>query len=126
MISDKEHIITRCNSGCTIVSFPNHQLLDSSRLLDIEKELSALVEAQSNIRLLLRLGNVWQLSSGMLGSFLRLQKRVRQVGGQLAFTEASPQVHKVIRLTGIDRVLSIYRTEQEAVRAMSKAQPKWT
>ncbi|MBF0556415.1 MAG: STAS domain-containing protein [Nitrospirae bacterium] len=58
------------------------------------------------------------VSSAGLRVFLTVAKEMKKTGGKLAFAEPSEQVFKVLKMSGLDTILKIYKTMDEAVSGL--------
>jgi anti-anti-sigma factor len=91
----------------TVVTFTNDKLTDLESIQDINEQVSSLVDELGRKRVLLDLGNVEFLSSGALGKFISLNKKLRVAGGQLTLCNMDPQIYEVFRLTKLDKLFRI-------------------
>jgi len=78
---------------------------------EIDKKLDEL----RPINLLIDLGGVTFIDSSGLGVILGRYKRVAQRGGRMAITKAQPTVRRILELSGLMRVMGIYRDELGAL-----------
>ena len=84
-----------------------------------ENHLGHLVEAQiqkGHRRLILDLCAIKQIDAASLGEIVGAFNRAEKSGGELVVAAADSNVRKVIRLTGIDRVVPTFDSLQVAVR----------
>jgi len=68
-------------------------------------------------RVVLSLAKVTYLNSSALGSLLVFEVKLKRRGGELKLCGLSPQVAEVFRITKLDRLFEVYRTEAEALLA---------
>lgn len=69
-------------------------------------------------RVVLSLAKVTYLNSSALGSLLVFEVKLKRRGGELKLCGLSPQVAEVFRITKLDRLFEVYRTEAEALLAL--------
>jgi anti-anti-sigma factor len=101
----------------TVVEFQTHSLMSGMELQRIEQALYKLVEEGAN-RLLLDFAQVQYLSSQAIGLVVALRtKTSKAADGKLALCGIGPQLHQLLKITALDRVLSIYKSRREAVMA---------
>ncbi|MEW2351951.1 STAS domain-containing protein [Streptomyces sp. NPDC006684] len=89
---------------------PERVLVEIDGVLDYETEgrlRGALdgVAAKPGRRFVLDLSRVGFLDSGGIGALLAIRRGVLSRGGELAVTEVSPMVARLLRMTGLDEVL---------------------
>jgi anti-sigma B factor antagonist len=99
----------------TVVHFRDRHIVDDLAIEGIGRELARLSDRAGGNKLLLSFGNVEHLSSAVLGKVLRLEKRLRKLGGRLALCQLKPATREAFAITGLDKVLNIYPDEQRAL-----------
>ena len=80
--------------------------------------VSFLEEGETN--LLLQMSSVDFVDSTGLGTIVRLAKRFRQAEGQLRLSDPQPKIREMFELTRLDKVLPIFRTQEEALEDLRK------
>jgi anti-anti-sigma factor len=83
------------------------------------QEVETLVERGVN-HLVLDMRLVRFINSTALGAVIKAHKRCRAEGGDLVVSQPSPFVRDVISKVGIDKLVTMYDTEQEATKAIIK------
>jgi anti-anti-sigma factor len=64
---------------------------------------------------LLTMSSVDFIDSTGLGTIVRVAKRVKEANGQVKLAEAQSNISEMFALTRLDKVLPIYRTQEEAL-----------
>lgn len=85
----------------------------------LQQEVEALVDHGIS-HLLLDMRLVKFVNSTALGAIIKAHKRCRAEGGELVVSQPSNFVRDVMRKVGIDKLISMYETEQEATKAIIK------
>jgi anti-sigma B factor antagonist len=93
--------------GVTTVAFLSAYVTDATTIQTIAAELYALVDQQARTKILLDFAAVRQLTTGMLGILISLQKRASAIGGRVVLTGIRPEVMRVFEVTRLDRILEI-------------------
>jgi anti-anti-sigma factor len=101
--------------GADVARFAREVVLSGSPAEAAGEQLMALV-SQPGRRLLVDFGNVKSLSSLMLGKLLRLNRAAQEGGGRLALFNLRPDVREILEVTGLNRILALYASEQEALQ----------
>jgi stage II sporulation protein AA (anti-sigma F factor antagonist) len=83
------------------------------------QEVEDLVDRGVN-HLVLDMRLVKFINSTALGAVIKAHKRSRAEGGELVVSQPSPFVRDVINKVGIDKLITMYDTEAEAVKATIK------
>lgn len=74
--------------------------------------------------IILGMKNVCFIDSSGVGVILGCYKRAVQSGGQLVLTQVAPQVHRVLDVSGLLRLILVFDSEIEAVRTIGGDQDK--
>jgi anti-anti-sigma factor len=83
------------------------------------QEVEALVERGLNL-LILDMRLVKFINSTALGAVIKAHKRCRAEGGDLVVAQPSPFVRDVMNKVGIDKLITLYDSEADAVKAFIK------
>ena len=104
-------------SGVTVVHLGSASILDGAAVDAIGKELFELIDSQARRKVLLDFSSVKFLSSSMLGVLIRMQKRAEAINGRVAILGLQPDLHKVFKITRLDKLFDFYDKEDEAMRS---------
>lgn len=77
--------------------------------------LDALRESEGTV--IVDLDGVGFIDSSGLGVLVGALRRAREAGGDLRIVSARPAVEKILRITGLDRVFTLYSSTDEALGA---------
>lgn len=94
--------------------------LDTASAAGAEERLMDLLGAGAN-RLVLDFGQVDYIASSGLRSLLKLAQRMKQEEGLLHLCSLNDMVSEVFQISGFDRILTVYDTEEQAVAALQSA-----
>jgi anti-sigma B factor antagonist len=110
-------IFLRELQGNTLVLVPHRPLgsLNETEIVGEAGELVNLIQQQSPLNLVIDLQQGEYLGTALLGSIVRLWKRVALGGGRLALCNISEQVFQILRVTKLHTVWPIYGTRDEAL-----------
>lgn len=100
--------------GMRIVEFLDRKILDELCILEIQEELSRLVEPNPGGKLVLSFKSVEHLSSAALGMLITLRKKVEEGGGRLRLSDINPQIYEVFKITRLNEVFDIHPTIEKA------------
>jgi anti-sigma B factor antagonist len=79
----------------------------------------ALAELSSTPRLVIDLAGVPFIDSAGLGALIGGIRRVRELGGDVAVSCNRPQLVRLLRTTGFDRIVTVADTVEEAAVALA-------
>jgi anti-sigma B factor antagonist len=103
----------------TILAFAGE--IDTVDLAVAKRETDAVLEDGCD-RLILNLGRLQFLNSSALAYLISLHKRVRSLGGELAFSEPSTFFRTTIRHLGLEREFSIFPDDQAALQHLGRGE----
>jgi anti-sigma B factor antagonist len=98
---------TRTVNGCRVLEIGGE--VDVYTAPQLRERLIAMVEAGDR-RVVVDLGRVEFLDSTGLGVLVGALKRLRGVDGELSLVCAQERLLKIFRITGLDRVFTLYDT----------------
>lgn len=73
---------------------------------------------QGDSRVVIGMSNVDYIDSTGLGTLVGGLRRVSEQKGAMAISGANPQVRKVLSITGLSKVFSLFDDETEAIRSL--------
>ncbi len=100
-----------------IAAVPVEQL-DASNAGEFKRDIAPVLEA--NVKLVFDLSGLRFIDSSGLGAFLSCLRRLSAKGGDLKLSGMSKQVRAVFELVRMNRIVDIYGTREEAVRAFGQ------
>jgi anti-sigma B factor antagonist len=95
-----------------VVQFVDKKILDEQNIQLIGDDLFKLVDELGRRKLLLNFSNVDFMSSAALGKLIRLDQRMKAVGGKVIHCGISKDIMQVFVLTKLDKILKIVKDEQ--------------
>ena len=104
----------------TVVEFQTPSLMNPLELERIAAGLFRLVDEDNRDRLVLDFGRVQYLSSQAIGVILTLNKKLNATsagGDHLVLCGVGPQLLQLLKITRLDRILTIKADAKEAVGA---------
>jgi anti-sigma B factor antagonist len=110
--------------GVTVVGFHAKKILDEDTIRAIGSELAQVTKQTTGGRLVLDFSDVSFMSSAMLGQIMRVSKQSEANQIELKLSGISPQIMEVFRLTQLDKVLDIHKTEEDAIAAFDAPKKK--
>ena len=102
----------------TVARFVDKKILDENNIQIIGNQLMDLVDVDGRRKIVLDFGNVEYLSSAALGNIVKLNSRLKGVGGKLALCSIRPEIHEIFKITQLHKVINIQGTQDEAVAGM--------
>jgi anti-sigma B factor antagonist len=99
-----------------VVVFQTVSLMNVPELERIATALDQLAAEQANGRMLLDFTQVEFFSSQAIGFIVKLHKKLSTIaGGKLVICGVSPQLTQLLKITRLDRLLKVVKTQKDAV-----------
>jgi anti-sigma B factor antagonist len=106
----------------SVVEFRTASLMDPIILESIGQELYRLVDAEDRRRLVLDFEKVEYLSSQAIGIILTLNKKLGALKhSKLVLCGVGPKLLELLRITRLDKILTVKPTQREAVKHIEHA-----
>ncbi|MEQ9096494.1 anti-anti-sigma factor [Leptolyngbya valderiana BDU 20041] len=103
--------------GVTRVEFLDRNILDEASIQRIGDEITEVIEASSNPKLLISFNNVDHMSSAALGTLITIHHKIRNRSGQLRLADIDPQIQEVFSITKLDRIFTIHEDTESAMKS---------
>jgi anti-anti-sigma factor len=111
---------TKEQEGFTVLIFEMPNLLNGLDIDTVENALGSLLDTGTT-RFLLDFQRLKHISSQALSMLLRIHLRVQKLdGGELILCGVSPQLLDAIHIMRLDRLIPIFPTRRDALRARRK------
>ncbi len=109
-----------------MVTFNNVKILDESVIRQIGGEFEKLTtEAAGERKLLLNFDRVTFMSSAMIGQIMKLYKQSKADGIALKLCSIEPTILEVFKITRLDKLLDIRKTEADALASFGPPKKSW-
>src|SRR3954471_15733016 len=100
----------------TIVEFTSPSLMDPIELEQIAQQLYKLIDEEDKRKIILDFEKVQYLSSQAIGIVLAMHKKLTALkNSKLILCSVGPKLMELIKLTRLDRLLTIKKTQKEAI-----------
>jgi anti-anti-sigma factor len=105
----------RSEGNVAIVSFTNNCISDVEEITDASSRIRQYVQSHRPHEIIFDFSGVKFFSSQVLGVLLEARGHVKRRGGQVAVCSLDPQLHRVFRITNLDRIFAFYPDRQTAL-----------
>jgi len=106
----------RGEGDVAIVSFTSHCVSDVEQITDASSRVNRYVQENPPREIVFDFSGVKFFSSQVLGLLLEARGHVKQHGGQVVVCDLDPQLHRVFRITNLDKIFAFYPDRQTALR----------
>ncbi len=102
-----------------VVEFKNPSLMDQIELENIGRELYRLIDEEDRRKIVLDFERVQYLSSQAIGIVLTMNKKLGALkNSKLVLCGIGPRLMELLKITRLDRLLTIKASQKEAVRVV--------
>ncbi|HVO98104.1 MAG TPA: STAS domain-containing protein [Bryobacteraceae bacterium] len=108
---------TALDSGITVLSLSGNMTV-GNQLQQFEGSVRELAKSKQN-RIVIDVSRVTYLDSSAIGVLVACHGAARDAGGQLRLAGVSSRVSTIFKMTGVDKLLTIDPTKDDAVSALS-------
>ena len=105
--------------GITTVHFIDRNILDEANIKQIGDEISEVIDAQVQPKILISFENVDHLSSAALGTLITINNLVTKKDGQLRLTDIQPQIYEVFVITKLNKLFKIHESVNDGIASFS-------
>jgi len=101
--------------SCAIMSLSGR--MDATTSVDFDSCVQAVLN-EGNKNIVIDMNDLVYISSAGLRSLLTLAKKIKSLPGHLCFCRLQPMVAEVFRISGFDKILSVYEDQNKALVAL--------
>ena len=98
-----------------VVELLEEKILEEGPINELARQLFQVVQDNPGLNLLLSFSRVKHFSSALLGTLIRLNKRVSAGGGVFKLCQIRASLLEVFEITKLNKVFEIYRERTEAL-----------
>ena len=114
---EKNHIKVSHEHGVIVVELMDVEVpkFDEPANQEIAESLFAVAKENGSGQMVVSFAKVRYVGSSMLGTLIRLSKRIAECGGSLKLCDLPPTLREMFVITKLDTVFSIYEDRQAAL-----------
>jgi len=116
-MSANPSIVMRQIKDVAVVTIQEAALLNTTTIDRLGESLFELVDKKALKRISLDFSRVKFLASSALGMLLNLRKKATAIDGTVVICGIHPELHKVFKITNLDKLFGFFDTEEEALHS---------
>jgi anti-sigma B factor antagonist len=105
--------------GVAVVRFNSSSISDVEEVATVSNQIRKFVDQDQPSRLIFDFEGVKFFSSQVLGLLLDIRAKLQAVSGKVVISAINPQLHRVFKITNLDKIFEFFPDRDSAVRAMS-------
>jgi anti-anti-sigma factor len=107
--------------GVSIIAFQGASLSNVEAISAASARISAYITETKPQTIVFDFGGVKFFSSQVLGLLLDARAKLKPSHGLVVISSIDPRLHRVFRITNLDKIFTFYPDRQSAVKALSAA-----
>jgi len=102
-----------------VVVFKSASVSDVDGITTASKQIKKFIDENQPNRLIFDFGSVKFFSSQVLGLLLDIRTKVETYGGEVVISSINPQLHRVFKITNLDKVFRFFPDKENAIQAVN-------
>jgi anti-sigma B factor antagonist len=115
----KTNVEINSEDNVAVVVFKDSSISDVNSIAAAAKQIMEFVEEKHPARIIFDFGVVRFFSSQVLGLVMDTRAKVKTYGGEVVISAINPQLHRVFKITNLDKVFRFFPDKESAVKAVS-------
>ena len=116
-MANEVDIETKMETDVGVVAFKSPSITDVQGIADATDEIREFVGAEHPRTVVFDFEQVKFFSSQVLGLLLDIRARIADYGGKVVISAINPQLHRVFRITNLDKVFGFFPDKESAVKS---------
>lgn len=118
-MDEKKGVEITTRAGVGVVSFQAASISDVEEINSISDKITDFIEKNRPDRLIFDFRKVKFFSSQVLGMLLNMRARLLANKGEVIISAINPQLHRVFRITNLDKIFRFFPDVESAVNTNS-------
>jgi len=115
---EKTDVEITTQDNVTIVRFSSSFISAVQDLDDISKKITDFISANYPQKIVVDFHRVKFFSSPILGLLVYVRRKLQDYGGQIVISGINPQLHRVFKITNLDKIFDFYPDKETAAKAI--------
>ena len=120
-MEEKKGVEITTRAGTGVVSFQAASISDVEEINAIYSKIADFVEKNKPERLIFDFKQVKFFSSQVLGMLLNMRNKLMLNNGEVLISSINPQLHRVFRITNLDKIFRFFPDVESAVNTINTA-----
>ncbi len=118
-IQKKTSVEITSKKNVAVVVFKVASISDMDAIAAASKQINEFIENNHPNGLVFDFGEVKFFSSRVLGLLLSIRAKLKTSDGEVVISAINPQLHRVFKITNLDKIFRFFPDEESAVEAVS-------
>lgn len=117
-MDEELNIDIQVDDQIAVVSFKARSISDYDGIASATQKIKEFVEDNNPKAVVFDFAQVKFFSSGVLGLLLAIRSRLKESQGQVVISAIDPQLHRVFRITNLDKIFKFFPDKEQAAKAL--------
>ncbi|MFC1761347.1 STAS domain-containing protein [Planctomycetota bacterium] len=117
MMDSKDSVEITRNDGAAVVAFQTACLSDTDAIASVSSQIKQFIDSNHPKHMVFDFEKVKFFSSQVLGLILETRARLQADSGRVVISSINPQLHRVFRITNLDRIFEFFPDRSAAIHA---------
>ncbi|MHC4060871.1 MAG: STAS domain-containing protein [Planctomycetota bacterium] len=119
MDDEKVDVEITSEGSVAVVAFKAASITAEEEIVAAGQQIKMFVEQKHPKRMVFDFKAVRFFSSQVLGLLLDIRAELQTYGGEVVISAINPQLHRVFKITDLDKIFRFFPEKESAVRTMS-------
>lgn len=115
----KTNVEIASEDNVAVVVFKDRSISDVDSITASARQINNFIEDKHPARIVFDFGVVRFFSSQVLGLVMDTRAKVKTYDGEVVISAINPQLHRVFKITNLDKVFRFFPDKESAVKAVS-------
>lgn len=116
-MDEKVNVEIACEESTAVVTFKTASISNTEGIAAASRQIKEFIEKNHPSKVIFDFGSVKFFSSQVLGLLLDIRANIRSYNGEVVISQINPQLHRVFRITNLDKVFRFFPDKESAVKA---------
>jgi anti-anti-sigma factor len=117
MMDRKDNVEITRDDGAAVVTFQTACLSDTDTIANVSTQIKQFIDRYHPKHMVFDFEKVKFFSSQVLGIVLETRAKLQADHGRVVISSINPQLHRVFRITNLDRIFEFFPDRRTAVHA---------
>jgi len=118
-MDEKGDVEITSEDNVAVVVFKSVSVSDVDGITAASKQIKEFIDGNQPNRLIFDFGSVKFFSSQVLGLLLDIRAKLKTYNGEVVISAINPQLHRVFKITNLDKVFRFFPDKESAFQAVS-------
>lgn len=118
-MDEKVNVEITCEENTAVVVFKSATISNAEQIAVISRRIKEFIDSNHPKKVIFDFGEVKFFSSLMLGLLLETRSKLQPYNGEVTISKINPQLHRVFRITNLDKIFRFFPDRKSALEAMS-------